>query len=83
MGHRGTKSTLANRKLFISVLSFLSPRPLRRLLDRYYKGGESGDVKAELGPIEVEDVEEALKCCKSTGHGFKKEYEEFTKEYGS
>jgi len=28
-------------------------------------------------------VEEALKCCKSTGHGFKKEYEEFTKEYGS
>ena len=41
------------------------------------------EIKAELSPIQAADVQAALKCCKSTGHGFKEEYDKFTQEYGS
>ena len=59
-------------------------RPLRRLLDKYYsKENDAREVQAELTPIEAADIQASLQCCKSTGHGFKKEYETFTEEYGS
>ena len=40
-------------------------------------------MEAELGPIAAEDVRMSLGACKSTGHGFRKEYAAFTEEFGS
>ena len=53
------------------------------MLDKYYKENEVQEIKAELSPIQAEDIQAALASCKSTGHGFKKEYEKFTAEFGS
>ncbi len=53
-------------------------------MDKYYsKENDAREVQAELTPIEAADIQASLQCCKSTGHGFKKEYETFTEEYGS
>ena len=58
-------------------------RPLRRLLDKYYKDDSCKDIEAKISPIELDDIDASLKCCKSTGHVYSKEYDEFTAEYGS
>ncbi len=74
------KESTANHK---ALYYKYNSRPLRRLLDKYYQMNDAEEIKADLTPIEAEDIQAAIKCCKSTGHGFKKEYEKFTLEYGS
>ena len=58
-------------------------RPLRKLLDRYYKEGCDEEIAAKMSPIQRDDVELALRSCKSTGHGSKERYDAFTHEFGS